>query len=551
LAFLEHDVAVEIAGSAASMEEAVALFQPDLIVCPFLKQRVPDSIWKQFCCLIVHPGIEGDRGASSLDWAIKRGVLEWGVTLLQAAEEMDAGQIWGTSTFRLRDASKGSTYRREVTEHAVALVMRAVANAGDKRFKPRALDYENPNVTGRLNRSMRQEDRRIDWSRESTQEIVRKINAADGAPGVLDEIEGQSAYLYGASFAVDMEGRAGALIAKSHGAICRATRDGAVWISHLKRATLGQERSLKLPATTVLGRLSDSLPHLETDGVGMPDIGCAEIRYYEIGEVGYVHFDFYNGAMNTQQCQRLTAVIREVKQRPVKVIALMGGEEFWSNGIHLNCIEAAESPSDESWANINAMNDVVKEVLDADRQITVAVLRTNAGAGGAVLAAACDHVWVRSGVVLNVHYQTMGLYGSEYWTYVLPKRVGATTAQILTDACLPTLAAEAVDLKLADRLLPEQWENCQREADRMLAEIAEPAQSKRLLAAKNKERARDERRKPLQSYRDAELREMHRIFYDAKSDYHRARHDFVYKIAAEGTPLRIAPHRARAMKKRA
>ena len=53
----------------------------------------------------------------------------------------------------------------------------------------------------------------------------------------------------------------------------------------------------------------------------------------------------------------------------------MGGEDFWSNGIHLNCIEAAANSADESWANINAMNDVVEEIIRTDRQLTVAVLR--------------------------------------------------------------------------------------------------------------------------------------------------------------------------------
>ena len=41
-------------------------------------------------------------------------------------------------------------------------------------------------------------------------------------------------------------------------------------------------------------------------------------------------------------------------------------------------------------------------------------------------------VIARDGVVLNPHYETMGLYGSESWTYVLPRRVGLTTAKDLT-----------------------------------------------------------------------------------------------------------------------
>ena len=42
-----------------------------------------------------------------------------------------------------------------------------------------------------------------------------------------------------------------------------------------------------------------------------------------------------------------------------------------------------------------------------------------------VLARAADEVWVRQGVVLNPHYKNMGnLHGSEFWSYLLPARVG-------------------------------------------------------------------------------------------------------------------------------
>jgi putative two-component system protein, hydrogenase maturation factor HypX/HoxX len=547
LSLLDHTVSVELALSTELMEEAVALFRPDLIVCPFLKQRVPDSIWKKHTCLIVHPGIEGDRGPSSLDWAIKRGESRWGVTLLHADEEMDAGDIWGTANFPLRQASKGSIYRREVTERAVELVLDAVRKCKDRRFQPRPLNYDNPLVTGRWNRPMRQEDRAIDWGADSTEEIIRRINAADSAPGVLGSIGGQPYYFYGAHRALGIDGQPGALVARSHGSICRATTDGAVWISHLKSGQLGPS-AIKLPATQLLGTLATQLPHLDTDAIGAPDIGCNEIRYYEIGEVGYLHFDFYNGAMNTVHCRRLQQMLVEAKRRPIKVIALMGGEEFWSNGIHLNCIEAAANPADESWANINAMNDLVEEIIKTERQLTVAVVRSNAGAGGAVMAAACDHVWIRGGVVLNCHYATMGLYGSEYWTYVLPCRVGNAVAQQLTESCMPTLAEEARSSGLADLLLPEQWIDCQREIDHLAAELCAEPLFKRKLAAKAKERARDERRKPLQTYRDEELRHMYRTFYDPNSSYHEARRAFVHKRSATQTPARIAIHRMNSVK---
>ncbi|WP_143032491.1 hypothetical protein [Nitrosomonas sp. Nm33] len=61
--------------------------------------------------------------------------------------------------------------------------------------------------------------------------------------------------------------------------------------------------------------------------------------------------------MSSSQCGRLRAAYLAASQSDVRVVVLMGSSDFWSNGIHLNLIEHATSPADESWRNINAMND--------------------------------------------------------------------------------------------------------------------------------------------------------------------------------------------------
>ncbi len=67
------------------------------------------------------------------------------------------------------------------------------------------------------------------------------------------------------------------------------------------------------------------------------------------------------------------------------------------------------------------------------------------------LALAADRVLARSGIVLNPHYRNMGnLYGSEYWTYLLPRRVGAAAAHAIMARRLPLGAPEARGLGLID-----------------------------------------------------------------------------------------------------
>src|SRR5262245_52199320 len=192
-----HVVTVTPATSADDMMNSVTEHAPDLIIAPMLKSAIPEAIWSRHICLVVHPGIEGDRGPSSLDWAIMMGEKTWGVTILQADAVMDAGRVWATREFSLPDQpiTKSSLYRNQVTEAAVLAVLEAVEKVESGEFPPERAARD---VRGCLRPAMRQQDRTIDWSRDETETIVRKISAADSVPGVLDSVFGDPFFLYGA-----------------------------------------------------------------------------------------------------------------------------------------------------------------------------------------------------------------------------------------------------------------------------------------------------------------------------------------------------------------
>ncbi len=529
-----HAVSVEFDVNDAVTQQAVDQSTPDLILAPFLKRAIPESIWSKYLCLIVHPGIKGDRGPSALDWAILNGEKAWGVTVLQAIEEMDAGDIWASVNFPMRETTKASLYRNEVTEAALKGVLLAVDSMREEQFKPEPLDYNQGDVRGKLQPLMRQTDRRIDWQQDNTETVLRKIRSADGFPGVQDMLFGKELSLFDAHKAEGLRGEPGVILGYCGEAICRATVDGAVWIGHLKDKQ--GAHPFKLPATQVLSKQLATLTEI-TDGY-------SDIHYEEQEGVGYLHFPFYNGAMSTMQCNRLREAYIEARKRDTRVIVLMGGPDFWSNGIHLNTIEAAESPADESWANINAINDLAHEIITTESHITVSALQGNAGAGGVFLARAADHVWARSGVVLNPHYKDMGnLFGSEYWTYLLPKRVGEARAHRITQARLPMGTVEANELGLLDAYFAidnvafvEQL----KQRAKLLAEdpaLAEKLEQKRVT------RQADEQEKPLAEYRREELERMNLNFYGFDPSYHVARYNFVYKVPKSRTPVTIAHHR--------
>jgi putative two-component system hydrogenase maturation factor HypX/HoxX len=487
---------------------------------------------------VVHPGIPGDRGPSALDWAILNGERSWGVTVLQANAELDAGDIWASAEFPLREASKSSLYRHEVTQAAVEAVMLAVARFEAGGFRPRPLDYAAPDVRGVARAAMRQSDRAIDWQREDTAGVLRRIRCADGSPGVRDALFGRDVYLYDARSEHTLRGAPGALIARCGGALCRATVDGAVWIGHLRDPQSGFP--FKLPAVRLFQAETRTLPEIAP----RRESGYLDIDYEEAAGVGYLHFPFYNGAMGTEQCERLRLAYREARRRDTRVIVLTGGPDFWSNGMHLNLIEAADSPADESWRNINALDDLAADIIDTTSHLTVAALRGNAGAGGVFLARAADRVWAHAGVVLNPHYKDMGnLYGSEYWTYLLPRCAGAKHAEQIVRARLPMGVREARAVGLVDDCFGVDARAFERQLRERAAALAVDAVCAAMLEEKRARRRRDEAEKPLARYRDEELERMRLNFYGFDPSYHVARYNFVYKVPRSRTPLTIATHR--------
>lgn len=559
-----HAVTLELDIADSVTEEAVALAGPDLVIAPFLKRRIPESVWSTRPCLVVHPGPPGDRGPAALDWAVLDGEARWGVTVLQATGDYDAGPVWAWRAFDMRaGATKASLYRHEVTQAAVAAVLDALG-----RFVPGASGPQPapplPPHAGRWRGAVPAATRTIDWSHDDTTAVLRKVASADGHPGIADTLFGREARLHDAHAATAeavaqfLAQAPGTVVARRGPALLRRTVDGGVWIGHVRCPAEGERPALKLASTRAFAVEAATLPELDVPLMRSAD-EWDELRYEETGDgearVGWLHFDFHNGAMSTRQCERLRDAVRFAKTRPTRVLVLTGGADFFSNGIHLHDIEAAaheagDSAADASWRNIRAIDDVVLEILTTTDRLTVAALRGNAGAGGCWLAFACDAVWAHAGVVLNPHYKNMGnLYGSEYWTYTLPRRVGAARAAEVAERVmqgrLPMTAAEAESIGLVDAVLGDDAAGLAIELPRAVAALATACDHAERVAAKSRQRTDDEARRPLAAHRDDELRRMHRNFYGFDPSYHVARHHFVTRKPHAWTPRHLATHRTR------
>uniref|UniRef100_A0A8H7NIB2 Formyl transferase C-terminal domain-containing protein n=1 Tax=Bionectria ochroleuca TaxID=29856 RepID=A0A8H7NIB2_BIOOC len=609
----DHEVSVEYALSDSVIIEAVGLYQPDLIICPFLTARIPREVYAHYLTLIVHPGPPGDVGPSALDWVLMgddgsetesnkllkaqslsdSGREYWGVTILQAIEEFDAGPVWAFEQFPIDiddpHVTKSTLYRSSVTQAAVtatvAAVGRITANLSPSDTTKSAVSphmvadpsYRELSVTDKLpfqggttrhRPLLKAAQRAFNVNEHTAKEISRRITCSDSQPGCLSTVFGPSLYVYGGiieegQWVREVDAVPGAVIASRNEAVCIATCDKkGVWITHLRRLKGRNDAALwpKVPATTCLQDLK-IMSHEKLQQLNVPTADDWSAATYptlqeiwvEFATVGnsrlaYVFSEFYNGAMSSSQCSRLIAAFefvlsKHTEENPLTAVVMMGGTSYFSNGIHLNVIETAADPALESWININAINDVVFYILHEfpKRNIsTVAGVRGNCAAGGVAFAAAFDKVIAGSEVVLNPAYRALGLYGSEYHTLSYYKRCGSSVATSLVRDMLPLSSSDGERIGLVDYVVPGRGAKLTEGVRNKVAELLESNE----IASPKWKVGVDFSLAGLTRVRVAELAEMAKDFWSPRaSRYHNRRFAFVRKVKPSATPVRFATHR--------
>jgi enoyl-CoA hydratase/carnithine racemase len=267
--------------------------------------------------------------------------------------------------------------------------------------------------------------------------------------------------------------------------------------------------------------------------------------YGSLGRAAYLYFDFYNGAMSTKQCSRMMDAMNYILSTditdPIATVVLMGGSYF-SNGIALNVIEAAQSPAEESWFNINRINDVVHYLLHefpSRNILTVAGIRGNAAAGGVALAAACDVVICGAEVVLNPAYRAIGLHGSEYHSISYVGRCGHGKAHDVLRSMIALSPFEARANGLVDYVLQGSSTALEKRIKSHVGAIITSG-----LPVRGWKAYVDLSPASLATARAKELCEMSKDFFSARHvRYDSRRSDFIRKVKPKRTPLRLALHR--------
>jgi len=276
-------------------------------------------------------------------------------------------------------------------------------------------------------------------------------------------------------------------------------------------------------------------------------------------------------------------------------------------------VQASSNPAKASWQNINAIDDIGKLVRDllastsliehycvtveyilgdtskksaehaspfmkaqstlTSRNIlTVSAIRSNAAAGGLALATSCDIVLCANNAVLNPHYRSIGLFGSEFHRFHWVQRMGKEKSAAIMKGMLPMSPIEAKDIGLVDHVLgsrastPDEIDRDIKGYIQALA-IARAGEHARFQTApwlqtptsgdrvspvaplidyliELKKGFHSRLEHPLVAFRSEELSQMLLDFYHPTRSfrYHTRRRAFIGKHKADSTPLRFAEH---------
>ena len=149
------------------------------------------------------------------------------------------------------------------------------------------------------------------------------------------------------------------------------------------------------------------------------------------------------------------------------------------------------------------------------------------------LVSAHNSLSQRAWIALTYYQHMGGLYGSEYWTYLLPRRVGAEMTAVLTGPPFTALGTrQAVEIGLLDAAFGATLDSFRSQVRDMAERLARSPDLGQCLQDKRRRRARDEEIKPLNAYRKEELARSYRCFFGEDRSYHAARRRFVHKLGA-------------------
>ncbi len=164
----------------AQYEEVLAL-KPDLIVTAAFGQILPKALLDApiHGCINVHASLLPElRGGAPIHYAILRGKEKTGITIMNMAEKMDAGDILTQSEVEITETDTVGTLHDKLSTIGTDLLMETLPLLLTGKITP--IKQDETKVTFAYN--IKREQEQIDWTK-SGEEIYNHIRGLNPFPG--------------------------------------------------------------------------------------------------------------------------------------------------------------------------------------------------------------------------------------------------------------------------------------------------------------------------------------------------------------------------------
>lgn len=207
--------------------------RPDLVIVVAYGKILPPSILEtpRLGCVNVHTSLLPElRGAAPIQWAIARGAVETGVTLMKMDEGMDTGPILLQTKTAVGQEETAGKLAGRLSLMASDILMEGVPLYARGELAPVPQDDSRATCAPLL----KKEDGRIDWTM-GAREIANRVRGFTPWPGTYSELAGKRVHIISAlALTFPLGGEPGEVLKGENGQIDVACGKGVLRILSLK-----------------------------------------------------------------------------------------------------------------------------------------------------------------------------------------------------------------------------------------------------------------------------------------------------------------------------
>lgn len=172
------------------LEQTLKRENPDFMVVFAFGQILPKSILDIpiYGCINIHASLLPKyRGASPVQETLLNGDTKTGITFIKMNEKMDEGDILKMESLDIEENDNTQTLTEKLSNIGAKLLPQLMIEVSEGKLQ---LKKQNPAKTTYC-RKIKKEDGRIDFSKETAEEIVRKIRAFTPWPSAYFFLDGK------------------------------------------------------------------------------------------------------------------------------------------------------------------------------------------------------------------------------------------------------------------------------------------------------------------------------------------------------------------------